>query len=209
VAAVVREGGIAHLASAGETPVPDRDLRYRIGSISKTFTAAVVLGLRDEGRLRLDDPIGEHLKGLPGPVAGLRLRELLGMAGGMQREPDGDWWERSAGVTLPELIAALHDGKVASAPFDRYHYSNLGYGLLGGLIAELTGQTWYEAVSQRILVPLGVARTTYQAQEPFARGYVVHPWHGTCGGTAPRQRRDGLREDSCGRPRPTWPAGPR
>ena len=51
VAAVVRDGSVAQVATAGETPVPDRDLQYRIGSISKTFTAAVVLGLRDEGRL--------------------------------------------------------------------------------------------------------------------------------------------------------------
>jgi CubicO group peptidase (beta-lactamase class C family) len=179
VAAVVRDAQVAHMAMAGETPAPHRDLQYRIGSISKTLTAAVLLGLRDEGRLRLDDALGDHLKGLPAAVASRRLRDLLGMAGGMQREPDGEWWERSAGVTLPELIARLHDGKVAFGPFDRYHYSNLGYGLLGGVIAKVTGETWYDAVSQRILRPLGMSRTTHGPQEPFARGYVAHPWHGT------------------------------
>src|SRR5262249_47309550 len=86
IAAVVRGGQVAYVSAAGETPVPGRDTQYRIGSITKTMTAAVVLGLRDEGRLSLDDRLTEHL-----PETGLdrvRLRQLLCHGAGMQREPD-------------------------------------------------------------------------------------------------------------------------
>jgi CubicO group peptidase (beta-lactamase class C family) len=179
VAAVVRDGSIAHVVGAGENPVPDRDVQYRIGSISKTLTAATLLGLRDDGRLTLEDPIGQHLDALPDAIAGRRLRELLGMCAGLQREPDGEWWEATDGVPLADLIAGLHDGKIAFPPFARFHYSNLAYGLLGGVISTLTGKPWYEAVSERVLSPLGMARTTYHPVEPFARGFVTHPWHAT------------------------------
>ena len=174
IAAVVRDGMIAHVSAAGETPVPERDLQYRIGSITKTFTASLVLQLRDEGALSLDDRLQQHLpvKGL----TGVRLRQLLGMAGGLQREPEGSWWERSAGPSLEELVARVTDAKRAFPPYHRFHYSNLAYGLLGGVIERVTGESWWNMVSTRLLGPLGMTRTTYQAQEPFARGYVVHPW---------------------------------
>jgi CubicO group peptidase (beta-lactamase class C family) len=177
VAAVVRDGAVAHVAGAGETPRPDSDTQYRIGSITKSLTAAVVLQLRDEGRLDLDDRLDAHL---PGTGAGeVRLRQLLGHVGGMQREPDGLWWERHAGVPLDELVKGVGPDKLAFRPYQRYHYSNLAYGLLGGVIERTTGESWWDEVSRRLLGPLGMVRTTYHAAEPFAVGYVVHPWHGT------------------------------
>jgi CubicO group peptidase (beta-lactamase class C family) len=174
IAAVIRDGMIAHVCGAGETPVPGRDLQFRIGSISKTFTAALIVLLRDEGKLSLDDPLERHL-----PVAGLtdvRIRQLLSQSGGLQREPDGSWWERNAGSSLADLLAGVTDAKRAFGPYQQFHYSNLAYGLLGGVIERLTGEPWWDVVSARLLGPLGLNRTTYQAQEPFARGYVVHPW---------------------------------
>ncbi len=181
VAAVVRDGNIAQVTGVGEVPSPDRDTQYRIGSITKSLTAALVLGLRDEGRLSLSDPLGVHLPlaAEAAGVAAVRVRELLAHAAGMQREPDGEWWERAAGSPLAELLKGVTGDKLAFSPYGRFHYSNLAYGLLGGLIERLTGQPWWDAVSERLLHPLGMTRTTYQAQEPFARGYVVHPWHQT------------------------------
>jgi CubicO group peptidase (beta-lactamase class C family) len=175
VAAVVRGGLIAHVSAAGEVPAPDRDTQYRIGSITKSMTAAVVLGLCQEGRASLDDPLSEHL-----PVtglAGVRLRQLLAHSAGMQREPDGPWWERTAGGTVDDLLAGVTGAKLAAPPYHGYHYSNLAYGLLGGLVERITGQSWWEAVRTRLLDPLGMHRTTYHPDEPFARGYLVHPWH--------------------------------
>jgi CubicO group peptidase (beta-lactamase class C family) len=177
IAAVIRGGGVAHVSAAGETPVPDRDTQYRIGSITKSLTAALIVGLRDEGRLALDDLLGDHLPETA--LTRVRLRQLLSHSAGMQREPEGDWWERSPGGSVDRLLAATTAAKLAFGPYDRFHYSNLAYGLLGGVIERLTGQSWWEAVSERLLGPLGLTRTTYHPTEPFARGYLVHPWHQT------------------------------
>ncbi|WP_326557017.1 serine hydrolase domain-containing protein [Micromonospora sp. NBC_01796] len=177
VAGVVRDGVLTHVSSAGEPP-QDPTTQFRIGSITKTMTAVLVLRLRDEGRVDLEDPLDRHLPGTP--VGRVTLRQLLGHASGLQREPDGDgWWERSEGVDLATLLAGLTPAKLAHPPHRTYHYSNLAYGLLGGALERLTGQSWWELIRERLLGPLGMTRTSYQAQEPFARGYLVHPWHGT------------------------------
>ncbi len=177
VAAVLRGGGLAHLSHAGSTPTPHADLQYRIGSITKTMTAALLLGLRDQGALELDEPLDAHL---PGTGLGRRtLRQLLGHVGGAQREPDGQWWERSPGGPVAELVEGAGPAKLAYPAHRGYHYSNLAYGLLGAVIEKHTKLPWYEAVRERLLDPLGMHRTTYHATEPYARGYVVHPWHAT------------------------------
>ena len=176
-AAVVRDGVLAHFTGAGQLPPPDPDMQYRIGSISKTLTAALVLQLRDEGKLALDDLLDRHLPGVP--VGGVTLRQLLGHVSGMQREPEGDWWERSPGTDLDTFLAGLTPDKLAYPPHRGFHYSNLAYGLLGAVLHRLTGEDWATLVTERLLEPLEMARTTYHPTEPFARGYVVHPWHGT------------------------------
>jgi CubicO group peptidase (beta-lactamase class C family) len=175
--AVVRDRMLLHFAGAGEHPRPDPATQYRIGSITKTMTATVLLGLRDEGVLALDDPLDRHLPGIP--VSGVTLRQLLGHVSGLQREPDGSWWERRDGGDVEQLLAGLTVDKVAGPPLRTYHYSNLAYGLLGAVLQRVTGQTWASLVGERVLEPLGMTRTTYAPVEPFARGYVVHPLHGT------------------------------
>ncbi|OLB76911.1 MAG: serine hydrolase [Actinobacteria bacterium 13_2_20CM_2_71_6] len=177
VAAVVRDGALVHVTGAGELPRPDPDTQYRIGSISKTFTAALILRLREEDRLSLDDLLYRHLPGTP--VGGVTLRQLLGHVSGLQREPVGEWWERSSGVEVDRLLAELTSDKAALPPYRTFHYSNLAYGLLGAVAERITGESWATQVGKRLLEPLDMPRTTYHATEPFARGYVVHPWHGT------------------------------
>ena len=175
IAGVLRAGEVAHVAGAGELPRPDRDMQYRIGSITTTRTAVLLLGLRDEGRLALDEPVRRYLPGMP--AGEVTLRQLLAHVGGLPREPAGTWWERAPGVDLDALLAGLGAGGTADR--DGYHYSNLGYGLLGAVAERVTGQRWSELLGKRVLEPLNLTRTTYHATEPFARGYVVHPWHGT------------------------------
>jgi CubicO group peptidase (beta-lactamase class C family) len=177
VTAVLRDGTLEYFTGAGELPKPDPDTQYRIGSISKTFTAALILQLRDEGRLSLDDPLYRHLPGTP--IGGVTLRQLLGHVSGLQREPVGEWWERSSGLDVEAFLAELTPEKAAYPPHRSYHYSNLAYGLLGAAAERITGDSWEILLSKRLLDPLGLGRTTYHATEPFARGYVVHPWHGT------------------------------
>jgi CubicO group peptidase (beta-lactamase class C family) len=170
--AVVRDRAVLHFAGAGEQPRPDAKTQYRLGSITKTITAAIVMQLRDEGFLALDDPLDRHLPGTP--VGGVTLRQLLGHVSGLQREPDGPWWERTAGGDVGALLAGLGPDKISGPPFRRYRYSNLAYGLLGAVLQRLTGEPWSALVSKRVLDPLGMKRTSYHPVEPFARGYVVH-----------------------------------
>lgn len=177
VAGVVRDGALAHFAAAASADPPGPDVQFRIGSISKTLTAVLVLQLRDQGALALDDLLYRHLSGTP--VGGVTLRQLLGHVAGLQREPEGDWWERCAGTDIETLLNGLTPDKIAHPPHRTYHYSNLAYGLLGAVLTAITGKTWFELVTERLLDPLGMTRTTYRATEPFARGYVVHPADGS------------------------------
>jgi CubicO group peptidase (beta-lactamase class C family) len=175
--AIVRDRAVLHLAAAGEQPRPDPKTQYRVGSITKTLTATMVMQLRDEGFFALDDLLYRHLPGTP--VGGVTLRQLLGHVSGLQREPDGPWWERTTGGDADQLLAELAFDKLAGPPFKTYHYSNLGYGLLGAVLQRVTGEAWGDLVGKRVLDPLGMKRTTYSPVEPYARGYVVHALDGS------------------------------
>ncbi len=170
--AVVRDRSLLHFTGAGQTPPPDPKTQYRLGSITKTLTATMVMQLRDEGFFALDDLLYRHLPGTP--VGGITLRQLLGHVSGLQREPDGPWWERATGGDVDKLLAELAFDKIAGPPFRTYHYSNLAYGLLGAVLQRVTGESWADLVAKRVLDPLGMKRTTYAPVEPYARGYVVH-----------------------------------
>ncbi|SDT61391.1 serine hydrolase domain-containing protein [Actinoplanes derwentensis] len=169
---VVRDRAVLHFAGAGVQPRPDPKTQYRIGSITKTITATLVMQLRDEGFLTLDDQLHRHLPGTP--VGGVTLRQLLGHVSGLQREPDGPWWERTTGGSVGDLLAGLTPEKLSGSPNRRFRYSNLGYGLLGAVLERVTGQGWTELAGKRVLDPLGMKRTTCAPVEPYARGHVVH-----------------------------------
>jgi CubicO group peptidase (beta-lactamase class C family) len=175
--AVVRDRAVLHFAGVGGHPVPDTKTQYRLGSITKTMTATMVMQLRDEGFFALDDLLYRHLPGTP--IGGVTLRQLLGHVSGLQREPDGAWWERNSGGDVDKLLADLGYDKVAGPPFRRYRYSNLAYGLLGAVLEKVTGESWSSLATKRVLDPLGMKRTTYSPMEPFARGYVVHALDGS------------------------------
>ncbi|GIF12088.1 serine hydrolase domain-containing protein [Actinoplanes teichomyceticus] len=175
--AVLRDRAVLHFTGAGETPRPDPKTQYRLGSITKTITATLVMQLRDEGFFALDDLLYRHLPGTP--IGGVTLRQLLGHVSGLQREPDGPWWERTAGGDVDRLLAGLTYEKLTGPPFRRHRYSNLAYGLLGAVLSRVTGQSWAELATKRVLDPLGMRRTTYHPVEPYARGYVVHALGGT------------------------------
>ncbi|MGW6520691.1 serine hydrolase domain-containing protein [Streptomyces sp. NPDC054962] len=176
VAAVVRDGrAVWHGARTSvDGHAPDENVQYRIGSITKTFTAVLVLRLRDEGVLDLEDPLEKHL---PGSGAGeATVAELLAHTGGLAAESPGPWWERTPGSLRPELADVLGD---RSAPFPagrRHHYSNPGYSVLGALVEELRGAPWEEVLRREVLEPLALDRTTVRSQAPAAGGWAVHPW---------------------------------
>jgi CubicO group peptidase (beta-lactamase class C family) len=173
--ALVWTGARGRFASAGGA-LPGPDVQYRIGSITKTLTAILVLQCRDDGLLSLNDAVGKHL---PGIAFGDRtIRHLLAHSGGMNAEPEGPWWERNPGVSFDELTAAMDESQAAGPADRRHHYSNLGYGLLGEIVARLRGSSWLELAQERILDPLEMRRTTYFPSTPAAEGFSVHPFSG-------------------------------
>lgn len=183
---IVRDGALIHARGlgtlrVGEDARPTPSSVFRIASMTKSFTAATVLLLRDEGRLRLDDPIADHVPEL----ASLRLpttdsppitiRHLLTMTAGFPT--DDPWGDRQQGLDLGEFSRLLRGGvSFVWPPGIRFEYSNLGYGILGRLITNVAGREYREVVRERILAPLGMDSTGYLEDEVeparLARGYV-------------------------------------
>src|SRR5690606_23068785 len=146
VAAVVRGGRTVWTGArawSGEA-VPDADTQYRIGSITKTFTAVLVLRLRDEGVLDLGDPLEKHLPGTG--VGEATIAQLLAHAGGLAAETPGPWWERTPGSLRPELADVLGERPLVHPVGRRFHYSNPGYALLGALIEKVRGASWEDVL---------------------------------------------------------------
>src|SRR5580658_7021456 len=152
--------------------------------MTKSFTASAVLALRDDGALRLDDPAEEYVSELRGwpPVTRhsvpVSLRHLLTMTAGFPT--DDPWGDRQQGLPLEEFAAFLAGGvSFARAPGIRFEYSNLGYAILGRVITAVTGAAYQDYIRDRLLRPLGMASTGFEAAEfdpsALARGYRRTP----------------------------------
>ncbi|MEV6488830.1 serine hydrolase domain-containing protein [Actinoplanes sp. NPDC051633] len=149
----------------------DADTRFRIGSVTKTFTAALVMQARDDGLLDLDDPVSRHLD-LPAH-GDATIRRLLSHTAGFQREPHGDVWDTLDVPSADALLAELDRAERVLPNARRYHYSNLAVAVLGQMVARLHGGTWAEILGDRVLGPLGLTATTYEPTERAAVGYLV------------------------------------
>jgi CubicO group peptidase (beta-lactamase class C family) len=150
------------------------DTQYRIGSITKTFTAAAVLQLRDAGELELDDPLARHI---PEAAYGhATLRRMLAHLSGLQREMPGYVWETLAFPDREGLVTGLADAEEVLRPGARWHYSNLAFALLGEVVARRSGLEYEEYVRERLLEPLGLTRTTFEQAQPAANAYFVEPY---------------------------------
>ena len=169
---IVQNGVLVHAEGHGALDSgarPTAQTVYRIASMTKSFTAAAILLLRDAGALALDDPITAHAPELKGAAstqdAGpIRIRHLLTMSSGMAN--DDAWLDRHMDISDADLDALLEQGVLfAGTTGDVFEYSNLGYGLLGRIAKRITGQRVQEFISERLLVPLGMTQTTWAAPE--------------------------------------------
>ena len=156
------------------------DTLYRIASVTKLFTATAIMQLRDAGKLRLDDPLAEHLpwfamRSAPADTPPITLRHLLTHTAGLPREAgsywtDGRFPEREE---LPELVAGLSAALGTEA---RWKYTNLGPTLLGEVVAAVAGRPYAGYVREAILAPLGMSRTLVESPPPdhpgLATGYT-------------------------------------
>jgi CubicO group peptidase (beta-lactamase class C family) len=139
------------------------DHRFRIASHSKTFTSTAVMQLVQAGRLRLDDRLADHLAFLQGAPAGaVTIREVLGHGSGLVRDGwDGDFWQLFRPfpdrADLERIATDAADVLPANA---RFKYSNIGFGLLGRVVEAVAGVSYTTYVTDRIIEPLGLSRTT-------------------------------------------------
>lgn len=164
---LVQHGELTASGGVGtvEGSAPDEHTVYRIASMTKSFTTAAVLTLRDEGLLALDTPVAEYapeLAGVRGPVgsASITLRRLLSMTAGMAT--DDAWADRHLDMTPDEIDRIYADGAFfARLPDDGYEYSNLGFGMIGRTVLAATGTRVQDHVSSRLLAPLGMTSTRW------------------------------------------------
>ncbi|MDP9266638.1 MAG: beta-lactamase family protein, partial [Chloroflexota bacterium] len=155
----------------GEEATPDH--QYRIGSITKTFTAVSIMQLRDAGKLDLEDPLDRHLEGAPHKPT---IRRMLSHSSGLQREPPGDVWETMWFTEGEEFLQSFAEAEQVLPPGSHFHYSNLAFALLGEVVARVSGQPWEQYLGEQVLQPLGLTRTSVRKQAPAAQSYFVDPY---------------------------------
>jgi CubicO group peptidase (beta-lactamase class C family) len=170
-AAVLRDGETVWRTSVGDGATPDT--QYRLGSITKTFTAAAIMQLRDEGKLDLEDTLDRHVEGAAHAPT---LRRLLSHTSGLQRETHDDAWLKLRFASVPELLETLHEAEHVLPPGARFHYSNLAFALLGVVVERVSGIDYREYVEQRLLQRVGLTRTSFDPDEHAATGYLVKPY---------------------------------
>jgi len=190
---LAQSGKPLYLESVGFADVPAGRpacplTQYRLGSITKTFTAALVLGLAERGVLDLDEPVEAFFPGtsvgLPGTSVGLpatnvgraRLRQLLAHTGGVQREAPLPMWSTMQGPDRDGLLQSLARAESVGRPGSRWHYSNLGYAILGEIVRRVTGTPGEDLISAHFLTPLGLTSTTWQPEPERAVGYRLDPY---------------------------------
>ena len=178
-AGVQREGELVWGDGIGTADItdprtPGPDDQFLVASNTKTFTAVMVMQLRDAGRLSLDDPIGAHVPEVTHPVT---VRQGLSHLSGLQREPVGDIWETLARPDTAELLSGFTEAEQVGRPHDRWHYSNVVYAVLGELVSRLDGRSWTDSLQARLLDPLELTRTSVGFDGgPRATGYYVAPY---------------------------------
>ena len=154
------------------------DTRFRIASISKTFTATGILQLRDAGQLRLDDPVSQYLDWFDlryQDAPEISIRNLLTHTSGLPRDSANPMWTEYDAPDWDDFIAQTRTRQPTRAPWEAYAYSNLAYSLLGGVIKTVSGQPWAEYLQRNVLDPLGMTETDpvpSADDERLATGYT-------------------------------------
>ena len=153
------------------------DTVFDIGSITKQFTAAAILKLESEGKLKVADPIGKYFEGVPEDKAGITLHHLLTHSAGM-KDGFGDDYEE---MPRDRLVQAALASQLLWPPGTRYQYSNAGYSLLATIVEKVSGQSYETYLREALFKPAGMEKTGYRLPawkpEELAHGYQGdEPW---------------------------------
>jgi len=184
---IVKDGRLVHVRGAGVQDLDARrpvtaDSLFRIASMTKAFTALTILKLRDDGQLSLDAPVETYVPELRGwkyPTEDspkLRVRDLLTHTAGFVT--DDPWGDRQTPLPEDDFTRLLKDGvPFTRPPATAMEYSNLGYALLGRLIANVSRRPYKDVVHDLLLGPLAMTSTGYDvAAAPADRRALGYRW---------------------------------
>ena len=160
--------------------------KFRLGSITKQFTAASILLLEERGKLKVDDPVKKYLPDAPGAWDKITIFHVLTHTAGIPNFTSfPDYRTTEAVATTPEkLVARFRDKPLDFEPGEKWNYSNSGYVLLGYLIEKISGQSYEKFLQENIFTPLGMKDSGYDSNFAViarrATGYVGR-WLGGIG----------------------------
>jgi CubicO group peptidase (beta-lactamase class C family) len=172
-----------------ERDIPNTvDTVFDIASLSKQFTAAAVLRLEMEGKLKVGDPLSRHLSNVPADKAGITIHQLLSHTSGL---PGGGVGRAQIG--RDQMVELILGQPLSDAPGARFRYSNAGYILLAAVVEVTSGERFQEYVKRKIFRPAGMTRTGFWGEVPpganashiarghddFNRGGNPLEWSGT------------------------------
>jgi CubicO group peptidase (beta-lactamase class C family) len=173
VVVVSRHGVTVYRASRGmgsvELQVPlSAESAFRVGSVTKSMTAAAILALHDRGKLDLDAPLATWLPAFPQAEV-ITLRQLLSHTAGVS-----DAWDAplTEALDTPRRLALVSGQPLDFAPGTDWRYSNSGYMLLGVVLEKVTGKTWDHAIAELVTAPLGMKDTAFHTDTDIVPALV-------------------------------------
>ncbi len=152
------------------------DTRFRMASHSKLFTATAIMQLREQGRIRLDDPVTDYLPWFTFEHAAaddppVTIEHLLTHSSGLPREAGPHWTDLDF-PTAEEIRALMPDRRAPFSPEVRWKYSNLAYTIAGMVVEHVSGMRWADYLQQNIFGPLGMGASSVDRPDPkLATGY--------------------------------------
>jgi CubicO group peptidase (beta-lactamase class C family) len=173
--------GVADIATGRPATA---DTVYAVGSITKLFTATLLMQLRDAGRVRLDDAVLDIVPEVPVPRrhAGhppITLRHLVTHTSGLAKDSPVGYWDSVDFPPVERLMAELANTEQPYPPGVQWKYSNLAIALLGHALSRITGQAWEDSIASRIMAPMGMAasapKLAEQQRAQLATGYARSP----------------------------------
>lgn len=178
--AIIQDGKLLFCKGFGvsnfETKEPaSESTLFRVGSVTKMFTAAAVVSLAHEGKIDLDASVSDYVPDLPPALAKVTIHQLLSHTAGLKDKEDRTTIEHS----LKENILSWGENVVQSPPDEIFSYSNIGYNLLGVLLETVEAKPYADVVLERVLHPLGMERSTFHVRMamtyPAAMGHQSSP----------------------------------
>jgi len=169
---IVVDGKLVYTSYLGYTDVDKKVAvapasAFRIASMTKSFTAMAILKLRDEGKIKLDDPVYTYIPGMKNQhylstdAAAVTVRNLLSHSAGFPE--DNPWGDRQLAGTDEEMLAMISKGlSFSTNPGTGYEYSNMGFAMLGYIIKKVSGKTYEQYINENILQPLGMKNTYWE-----------------------------------------------